>query len=261
MAVYTDIAAEFYPKNGKSLPAGVHLEVQSSFGIPLTRVEITRSGLLRPKGIYLTLDMPDFARIDDKNESCVRAVASQLRSLLPAEGPVLVAGIGNRCVTADALGPATAQRVFVTRHLCQAGHSEIALRSVCAFCPGVESETGFCAAELLQSAVSRFAPAAVIAVDSLCTSQAQRLGCSVQISNAGLFPRTAMPLTQKTLGVPVIALGVPTLMDYGRSAHPLTVIPRDIDAVIRRAAGLLSLAVNKALQPALTVQELSFLTS
>ena len=118
MAVYTDIAAELYPESRGSVPRGVKTFTATASGIGLTRVEIERSGLRRPKGRYITLDMPQFAAIDDRNEAYVWAIASQLRALLPKEGLVLVAGVGNRAVTADALGPETADRVFVTRHLC-----------------------------------------------------------------------------------------------------------------------------------------------
>lgn len=143
MAVYTDIAAELYPESRGSVPRGVKTFTATASGIGLTRVEIERSGLRRPKGRYITLDMPQFAAIDDRNEAYVWAIASQLRALLPKEGLVLVAGVGNRAVTADALGPETADRVFVTRHLCEhpdAG-DDVALRPVAAFSPGVEGNT------------------------------------------------------------------------------------------------------------------------
>ena len=190
MAVYTDIAAELYPESCGSVPRGVKTFTATASGIGLTRVEIDRSGLRRPKGRYITLDMPQFAAIDDRNEAYVWAIASQLRALLPKEGLVLVAGVGNRAVTADALGPETADRVFVTRHLCEhpdAG-DDVALRPVAAFSPGVEGNTGLATAELLQSVVRRLEPAAVVCVDSLCTSDVRRLGCSVQLSTAGLSP-------------------------------------------------------------------------
>ena len=266
MAVYTDIAAELYPESRGSVPRGVKTFTATASGIGLTRVEIERSGLRRPKGRYITLDMPQFAAIDDRNEAYVWAIASQLRALLPKEGLVLVAGVGNRAVTADALGPETADRVFVTRHLCEhpdAG-DDVALRPVAAFSPGVEGNTGLATAELLQSVVRRLEPAAVVCVDSLCTSDVRRLGCSVQLSTAGLSPHTAPPLTQQTLGVPVVAVGVPTVMEADTmlgAKRPLVVTPKDIDAIIRRGATLLALAINKALQPALSVGELSFLTS
>lgn len=267
MPVYTDIAAELYPPSKGSVPRGVKTFTASASGIGLTRVEIERGGLRRPKGKYITLDMPQFAVIDDRNEAYVWAIASQLRALLPRDGLVLVAGVGNRAVTADALGPETADRVFVTRHLCEQAETdstEIKLRPVAAFSPGVEGSTGLATSELLQSVVLRLSPAAVVCVDSLCTSDARRLGCSVQLSTAGLSPRSALPLTQETLGVPVVAVGVPTVMESSVSPEPdrpLVVTPKDIDAIIRRGATLLALAINKALQPALSVGELTFLTS
>lgn len=269
MAVYTDIAAEIWPPGKGSVPAGVSTHTASAAGISLTRVDVRRTGLRRPKGSYITLDMPAFAQIDERNEAYVWAIASQLRALLPREGLVLVAGVGNRAVTADALGPETADRVFVTRSLCAgrargAGGGEVPLRPVAAFAPGVEGATGLSTAELLASLVQALRPAAVLAVDSLCTSDVRRLGCSVQISTAGLWPRGAKALTAPALGAPVIALGVPTVMEAAGALHsrrPLVVTSKDIDAIIRRGATLLALAVNKALQPALTVGELSFLTS
>lgn len=266
MPVYTDIAAELYPKSKGSVPRGVKTFRATASGIGLTRVEIERSGLRRPKGRYITLDMPQFAVIDDRNEAYVWAIASQLRALLPKEGLVLVAGVGNRAVTADALGPETADRVFVTRQLCTGTEADetIRLRPVAAFSPGVEGSTGLATAELLQSVVHRLQPEAVVCVDSLCTSDVRRLGCSVQLSTAGLSPHHAPPLTEKTLGVPVVAVGVPTVMESAVSpdeARPLVVTPKDIDAIIRRGATLLALAINKALQPALSVGELTFLTS
>lgn len=266
MPVYTDIAAELYPRSQGSVPRGVKTFTATASGIGLTRVDIERSGLRRPKGRYITLDMPQFAVIDDRNEAYVWAIASQLRSLLPREGLVLVAGVGNRAVTADALGPETADRVFVTRQLCEhpEADAEPRLRPVAAFAPGVEGATGLATAELLQSVVQRLRPAAVVCVDSLCTADARRLGCSVQLSTAGLSPHSAPPLTEQTLGAPVVAVGVPTVMESAASAdasRPLVVTPRDIDAIIRRGATLLALAINKALQPALSVGELTFLTS
>lgn len=102
---------------------------------------------------------------------------------------------------------------------------------------------------------------AVLCVDSLCTASSRRLGASVQISTAGLTPNNAPALTRQSLGAQVVALGVPTVMEVDNGARALVVTPKDIDAIIRRAANLLSLAINKALQPAFSVGELSFLTS
>ena len=262
MSFYTDIAAEIYPPGRGTCPSGVRTHTASASGVTLTRVDITRDGLRRARGSYITLELPDFARIDDKNETYVLAVASQLRALLPREGAVRVAGIGNARVTADALGPETASRVFATRSLPD-GENEFDLRCVAAVAPGVRAATGLSAAELLRGAVRAMRPAAVVCVDSLCTSDPRRLGCTVQLSTAGLTPLAADALDERALGVPVVALGVPTVMEARErsSSGPLVVTPRDIDGVIRRGASLLALALNKALQPALSVGELSFLTS
>ena len=267
MAYYTDIAAEIYPKTRGSVPRGVKIFTASASGIGLTRVEILREGLRREKGCYITLDMPEFARIDDKNEAYVWASASQLRALLPKEGLILVAGIGNRAVSADALGPETADRVFATRLLPpDTADEKMPLRPVAAVAPGVQGTTGLTSAEQLAGIVRTIKPAAVVCIDSLCTGETRRLGCSVQLSSAGLFPQTSPALNYKTLGVPVIAIGVPTVMEAHlppteKNAAPLVVTPRDIDAILRRGASLLALAINKALQPALSVGELVFLTS
>ena len=264
MALYTDIAAEIYPEGRGRVPAGVRVHTASASGIDLVRVDVLRDGLARKKGRYITLDMPSFARIDERNEAYVWAVASQLRTLLPREGLVLVAGIGNRGVTADALGPETADRVCVTRQLAGEQAKHLALRPVAAVAPGVEGMPGMSSAELLAGLVRRLSPSAVVAVDSLCTGEARRLGCSVQLSTAGLAPRSGDAIDREALGEPVVAVGVPTVLEASHLLHakrPLVVTPRDIDAIVRRAANLLALAVNKALQPMLSVGELSFLTS
>ena len=257
----TDIAAELYAEPRGTVPRGVKTHTATASGIRLTRVDILRHGLRRAKGRYITLDMPPFAQIDPQDEAFVYAIASQLRTLLPPEGAVLVAGIGNRAVTPDALGPATADKVFVTD-----GHgaADLPLRAVAAVSPGVEGATGLSTAQTLRALVDTMHPCAVVAVDSLCTATPSRLGCSVQLSDAGLSPRHARDITAETLGVPVIAVGVPTVTELCSAEPtdtPLLVTPKEIDAILARASALLALAINKALQPALRVDELSFLTS
>ncbi|MEG1153812.1 MAG: GPR endopeptidase [Ruthenibacterium sp.] len=265
---YTDIAAELYPRTRGNVPRGVKLFTASASGINLTRVDILREGLRREKGSYITLELPNFACIDDQNEAYVLAIAGQLRALLPKDGLVLVAGIGNRAVTADALGPAVADGIFATRLIAKqtAKTLQTPLRAVAAFVPGVQAMTGLDVTEQLRSLVNALQPVAVLCIDSLCTADARRLGCSVQLSTAGLSPRGMQSLSQKTLGVPVIAVGVPTVMEAhvphtSGGAGPLVITPKEIDAILRRGAALLALSINKALQPALRVGELAFLTS
>ena len=107
MSVYTDIADEIYGPSKGQVPGGVKLFTARSGPITLTRVQITRAGLARPAGRYSTLEMPSLAVADTKDERYVSAVAGELRAMLPETGSVLVVGVGNRRVTADALGPLT----------------------------------------------------------------------------------------------------------------------------------------------------------
>lgn len=257
---YTDIAAELYAKPCGSTPNGVKIHTASASGIHLTRVDILRSGLRRAKGRYITLDMPHFSRIDVQDETFVLAIASQLRTLLPKEGSVLVVGIGNRAVTPDALGPCTADKIFVTT---QDKSQGLPLRHVASISPGVGDATGIDTCALLRTLAKDISVACILLIDSLCTATPARLGCSVQISDAGLHPKHAPHLTAETLGAPVIAIGVPTItqLDDESISAPFMVSPKDIDSIIMHASSLLALAINKALQPALRVGELSFLTS
>ena len=110
--------------------------------------------------------------------------------------------------------------------------------------------------------VQKLHPAAVVCVDSLCSAEGQRLGRTVQFSDTGLYPAQAdhtRHLTRDTLGVPVVAAGIPTLMQAQEGAD-LVVTPRALDSVIAHGAALLAGSVNRALQPRLTVQQLCWLT-
>ena len=262
MALYTDIAAEIYPEGRGRVPAGVRVHTASASGIDLVRVDVLRDGLARKKGRYITLDMPSFARIDERNEAYVWAVASQLRTLLPREGLVLVAGIGNRGVTADALGPRTVQHVLVTMG---ASHPLPlrGIRPVAAVAPGVSQSAGLSLQELARALVGAVRPTALLCVDSLCSSEPQRLGRTIQFSDTGLAPAdpgSSRHLDAAGLGVPVVAAGVPTLMEAAEG-RDLVVAPRALDSVIAHGAALLGAAINRALQPRLTVNQLCWLAS
>jgi len=110
----TDMADELFRGPETELPAGVRLATAKRGGVTVTRVEIAREGLARPRGRYVTLEMPSVSVLDERDTDVIETGAAELRALLPPEGPVLVLGIGNRRVTADALGPRTAQKILVT---------------------------------------------------------------------------------------------------------------------------------------------------
>ena len=137
----TDLADELFGQPGKTaLPAGVRVATARQGGVTITRVEISREGLARPRGRYVTLEVPSVSLLDERDSAVIEAAAAELRPLLPPEGPVLVLGVGNRRVTADALGPRTVQKVFVTM-----GPRTVpvpGIRPVAALAPGVSGDTG-----------------------------------------------------------------------------------------------------------------------
>ena len=257
----TDMADELFGGAAQPLPAGVRLATARHGGVTVTRVEIAREGLSRPRGRYVTLEMPSVSVLDERDAAVIEVCARELRALLPSEGPVLVLGVGNRRITADALGPRTVQRILVTMGA-GAAPPVRGLRPVAAVAPGVAAATGLSLQQLAAALVGQLHPAAVVCVDSLCSAEGQRLGRTVQFSDTGLYPAQAdhtRHLTRDTLGVPVVAAGIPTLMQAQEGAD-LVVTPRALDSVIAHGAALLAGSVNRALQPRLTVQQLCWLT-
>ena len=257
----TDMADELCSGAAQPLPAGVRLATARHGGVTVTRVEVAREGLSRPRGRYVTLEMPSVSVLDERDAAVIEVCARELRALLPPKGPVLVLGVGNRRITADALGPRTVQRILVTMGA-GAAPPVRGLRPVAAVAPGVAAATGLSLQQLAAALVGQLRPAAVVCVDSLCSAEGQRLGRTVQFSDSGLYPAQAdhtRHLTRDTVGVPVVAAGIPTLMQAQEGAD-LVVTPRALDSVIAHGAALLAGSVNRALQPRLTVQQLCWLT-
>ena len=232
----------------------------------------------KPKGKYITMEIPAFSHDSELLDGRLTAMTESIRTLLPDEdGPVLVAGLGNEDVTPDALGPRTAHGIFATRHIDRALASELGfgeLRDVCAITFGVLGQTGMETAETIRGIVNTIHPAAVITVDALAARSLQRLGKTVQLTDTGITPGSGVGnsrarLDKETLGVPVIAIGVPTVVDAVALVRDLTsehesakkeedgakammVCPREIDVTIRRAARFLALSLNCALQPSIS---------
>ena len=224
----TDMADELFSGAAQPLPAGVRLATARHGGVTVTRVEIAREGLSRPRGRYVTLEMPSVSVLDERDAAVIEVCARELRALLPPEGPVLVLGVGNRRITADALGPRTVQRILVTMGA-GAAPPVRGLRPVAAVAPGVAAATGLSLQQLAAALVGQLHPAAVVCVDSLCSAEGQRLGRTVQFSDTGLYPAQAdhtRHLTRDTLGVPVVAAGIPTLMQAQEGADLVVTPPR-----------------------------------
>ena len=229
--------------------------------------------LQKPVGTYITAEVPPLTDNGDAMEDMACRLASHMADLLPKEGSVVVAGLGNDQITPDALGPKAASMVLATRHIQgefarSAGLSD--LRPTAVLSPGVLGQTGVESGEVIRGLCEVVRPSAVIVVDALACRSLSRLGCTVQICDTGIAPGSGVgnhrrALNADTLGVPVIALGVPTVVDAATIAMELTgsqdgdgllpdsrammVTPREIDLIIDRASRLVAMTINRLLQP------------
>lgn len=253
----------------------------------IVKTEQAAKNIGKECGTYITAEMhtltDDFKDTDKRLEIIANAIAG----LLPPEGLVLVAGLGNENITPDALGPKSARGVLATRHI----RGELArstgldrLRSVAVLATGVTGQTGIETGELILSVAQRIKPSAVIVIDALASRRLERLGCTVQISNTGISPGDGVgnhraKINRSTVGVPVISIGIPTVVDaftlaadllldsddnsvelIRHSVYPngqkMVVTPGEVDLLVERGARLVSMAINVALQPTLSISDL-----
>ena len=272
--------------------SGVKATKTKREGYPVTRVDILdqrgERALGKPQGSYLTIDLTTFwQRKSDFFERAVRAVGSQLRELLPEEGPVLVIGLGNEAMTPDAVGPLAADNVLITRHLIAAMPKHFAgFRPVAVFRTGVLGTTGVESAEAVRGLVAEVQPALVIAVDALASRRVGRVCATVQLSDTGIIPGSGVgnhraALNRETLGVPVLAVGIPTVVDAATLAadlleesgvenidseslrgggQTLMVTTQDIDRQVRDLSKVIGYGINWALQD-LEIEEMNALLS
>ena len=227
----------------------------------------------KPEGRYVTIDLrPYFRREEGFLARAARCLASELRTLLPGVGedwPVLVAGLGNRGMTADAVGPLALESLLVTRHMVRSLPRQFrGFTPVSALAPGVLAATGMEALELLRGAVQATGCAAVIAVDALAARSRERLCATVQLGDTGLIPGSGVgnhrkAIDKTTLGVPVVAVGVPTVIaahllgDGQPEDDPLFLTPRDIDGKVRELGRVIGYGVTLALQEGLSVEDVT----
>ncbi len=257
-------------------------------GLPVTTVRILdeqgEAALGKPRGTYVTLTLDGLQRREeDILDRAAGALAGELRGLLsgvPEDGLVLAVGLGNRAITPDALGPKVHEHTLVTRHLVERVPEHFGgMRPVASLAAEVLGSTGVESGEVVQAVCEKIAPACVIAVDALASRSLERLCRTVQLSDTGIQPGSGVgnhrfSLTRETLGVPVIAVGVPTVVDCGTLAADLTgaeeppalgaggellVTPKDIDSQVSDLARVVALGLNLALQPGLTISDLELL--
>lgn len=224
-------------------------------------------------------------------------LAEEIARILPRDegrAPALVVGLGNRSITPDSLGPGVVDRTLATRHLL-GEYANSNLRSVCAVAPGVLGVTGIESMELVEALARTLQPRVVLCVDSLAARDSRRIGSTIQLTDTGIQPGAGVgnhrrPLTRETVGAPVISVGMPTVVYAatlakdafawlsGQNGDPephedalsdmekallsadigeMIVTPREIDAIVQDAAGIIATAINRALQPALSDSEIA----
>ncbi len=297
--VRTDLALEARESIGEaeSELRGVSVEeyYRETEDVRVTKVTIDTKNAAKtmgkPMGIYVTMEAPAMVETDeDYHREISKCLAEELLKLLPEEEEeqnILVVGLGNREVTADALGPQTVDNLYITRHIVReygkAAYSCNRMPLLSALEPGVMAKTGMETAEIVKGVVSETKPDILIVVDALAARSTKRLNRTIQITNTGIQPGSGVgnhrnALTKESLGVPVIAIGIPTVVDsativmdamekllegeenvdavkfMSRQQPPFSELNnmymtgKDIDAVIKRISFTISEGINIAME-------------
>lgn len=246
--------------------------------LKVTKVVIeTKNGakiMGKPIGTYITLESPFLCDEEEEHHHKIaEKLAETLRELLPEsdeEKSVLVVGLGNRDVTADALGPAAVDHLFINRHIIlefgTAAYNRERMNQVSSIVPGVMARTGMESAEIVRGVTMQTNPDLIIAIDALAARSTKRLNRTIQITDTGIHPGSGVgnnrhAMTRESLGVPVIAIGIPTVVDAATIVHDavkdwnnsttelhnMYVTGKDIDAVIATLSLTVAEAVNEAL--------------
>lgn len=286
----TDLAVEareIHLDQGLSSIPGVCFFEGSINGFKYQIMDIINSNashvLGKPVGKYCTIEIDPYLRREkDGFEFGVETVAYLLRDFFPKDSenkPVLLAGLGNRAITPDAIGPLVLESSLVTRHLKQSLPDDFKyFRDVSAVSPGVLGTSGIESSSYIKSLSHYTLPSFIIAIDALAARDLNRLCRTIQITDTGITPgsgvsnaRTA--LNNETVGVPVIALGVPTVVDIRTvisdlgvnssneftDSNQMIVTPRDIDSDVSSLSRLIGYAINLALHDGLTINDIDML--
>lgn len=302
----TDLALEtreLHAKPGK--PDGILSEEREENGVHVTTMRVLPGGEEqaggKPAGTYITVEIGDVWNLGAQTDAfggAASVLAKELRQLLPQErGCVLVVGLGNDRITPDSIGPRVVNGVLVTRHirvLDQSLFESAGFGELAAVAPGVLGQTGIESAEIIRSVVERIRPSCVIAIDALASRRLSRLASTVQLSDTGICPgsgvsNTRTALSRETLGIPVLSIGVPTVVDAGTLAYDLLeelaekegypadmpmfdkvveklltgagkdffITPRDSDTIASGASRLIAAGINLALHDRLSPDEIA----
>ncbi|MGM9550705.1 MAG: GPR endopeptidase [Clostridia bacterium] len=285
MDTRTDLAVE--AKVNNEYLTGIESEEEVKDNIKIERVNITTreaaEKIGKPIGNYVTITAADLSENDrEEYEEVCLCLAKELKAILKIgkNDPVLAVGLGNENITADSIGPKCIKNLLVTRHIKEMMPEEVdeRVRSVCALSPSVMALTGIETSEIIKGVTEKVNPSLVIAVDALAARDLKRLGKTIQITNTGINPGSGVgnnrkELSENTLGIPVVAIGVPMVVDAltvaadcmemleGRGDYSdiyeklkdnnadMVVTPTEVDSLAVRCAKIIANGINLALQP------------
>lgn len=234
----TDLAVEAHEMYSQSenvkTVEGVSTQTEKKDGVTVTRVKICNqkgsNALKKPIGNYVTLEIPDYVHQNQNDfDAITKTFSDELKRMIPngtADKTILVVGLGNRHITADALGPKVVDGLLVTRHLFELMPDDIenGIAPVCALSPGVLGLTGIETSEIIRGVTDRIKPDVIIAIDALASRSISRVMTTIQLADTGITPGAGIGnirggLNRETLNVPVIAIGVPTVVDAATMAN------------------------------------------
>lgn len=241
--IRTDLAVEnreLYKQEDKSQSEGIDIEKEENNSYTVTRIKVlNKEGSLnikKPIGTYITIDVPKLNKTDeDLKDEISQALAKEIKRIAKTkeDTKILIVGLGNWNITPDALGPKVVERVLVTRQFFVNYNKEIdeTVANVAALSPGVMGITGIETGEIIKGVVEKVKPDVIVAIDALASRKMDRVSTTIQISDTGINPgagvgNNRMELNEKTLGVPVIAIGIPTVVDAA------TIVNDTLDLII-----------------------------
>ena len=272
-----DMVMKEYSKEHEGCPDGIRYTEHGK----VCTVEIFNENgaklLGKPVGKYVTVNVGKIWETDADNfKKCADTLSGVIKSMAQTDGCVLTAGLGNEYVTADALGPLAVKHIIATHHI---KNADIFVKSgfgdCAALSPGVLSQTGIDATEQIKAAAERVRPCLIIIIDSLAAAGIETLSTSVQITDTGISPGSGVgndrgELSEKTLGVPVTAIGVPTVIDASallpdgsdseyKKLKGCYVCPKDSDRSVAELARLIGYSVNRVCHPCLPYDDMAYI--
>lgn len=274
MNIRTDLIAEIKEDVKENLK-GAEASEETVGSVKISTVKLTDKKaariLQKPVGTYCTVEFDRLDFVSDTSD-IIKATVKAFKAVVCGRTEnALVVGLGNTDITPDSLGPFVADRVLATRHLSNELKQDLGLeglKSVCCLSPNVLGKTGIESYDLITAAAKMINPDIIIAVDALAARSPERLCRTIQISDSGICPGAGVNNARKelsfgTIGIPVIAVGVPTVIDangFFKADENMMVTPKEIDLLTEKAVQILARAINIFLQPLLDIETIKSLT-